>query len=219
MTVATQLVPGERIEGDWIDRPLPANLKLASSAFLESTFSFLAFSSEREIGFTLEEGAGVYGNASFIVGPRGCITVGAYACLNACYVFCDDQITIGAHCLIGWGAVLSDCWPAATMPRHIRRQALRTAAAHPARYLASPLAPRSVILEDNVWVGFEAVVLPGVRLGRGCIVGSRTVVAENIPPYAVVAGDPPRIVRWLEPDDTTEARENALRVHFAGESR
>jgi acetyltransferase-like isoleucine patch superfamily enzyme len=56
-----------------------------------------------------------------------------------------------------------------------------------------------VIIEDNAWVGFGAVILPGVTLGTGCVVGCKTIVAEDVPPYAIVAGDPPRIIRYLEP--------------------
>nr|MBA4158314.1 hypothetical protein [Gemmatimonadota bacterium] len=53
-------------------------------------------------------------------------------------------------------------------------------------------------------------VLPGVTLGQGCIVGSKTVVAADVPPYAIVVGDPARVVRILDPDDTEEARRQAF---------
>ncbi len=51
-----------------------------------------------------------------------------------------------------------------------------------------------VIIEDDVWIGFNAVVLKGVRLGRGCVVGSASVVTKNVDPYSVVAGNPARKV-------------------------
>jgi acetyltransferase-like isoleucine patch superfamily enzyme len=57
------------------------------------------------------------------------------------------------------------------------------------------------------------VILAGVRLGHGCVVGCKSVVAENVPPYAVVAGDPARILRHLHPDDTADARAHALRSY------
>lgn len=64
---------------------------------------------------------------------------------------------------------------------------------------------------DNVWVGFDSVITGGAEIGRGAIIGCKTLVAENIPPYAVVVGNPCRILRFLEPDDTEEARLAALR--------
>jgi acetyltransferase-like isoleucine patch superfamily enzyme len=57
------------------------------------------------------------------------------------------------------------------------------------------------------------VILPGVTLGRGCIVGSRTIVADDVAPYAVVVGDPARVVRYLDADDTPEARQAILLQH------
>ena len=86
-----------------------------------------------------------------------------------------------------------------------------TLASDPNRMMPPLEPPLPVVLEDNVWVGFDSVVLPGVRLGRGCIIGSKTVISEAVEPYAVVVGSPPRVVRYLEPDDTEESRQMALR--------
>jgi acetyltransferase-like isoleucine patch superfamily enzyme len=73
------------------------------------------------------------------------------------------------------------------------------------------IAPRAVVIEENVWIGFEAVVLPGITIGRGAVIGCKTVVTENVPPYAVVAGNPARIIRFIEPTDTEEAKEKAFK--------
>ena len=88
---------------------------------------------------------------------------------------------------------------------------LRAAAADPGRHPGTVEMPRPVTLEDNVWLGFDSVVLPGVTLGRGAIVGCKTIVTGDVAPYEVVVGDPMRVVRRLEPDDTQEQRERALR--------
>lgn len=209
-------VPGQPIENDWFDRPLPPNILLRPDAYLESAFSFSAFASREESGLILGEAAGVYDYATFIVGPAGRIEIGPYSCLNASYLICDAEISIGAHCLVGWGAVLTDTWPGPQTPPQARRAAIQAAARHPDRVLPPAAAPRRIVIEDNVWVGFDAVVLPGVRLGRGCIVGCRTPIGQDVPPYAVVAGNPPRLLRSLAPDDTPEARLRALRDHSRG---
>jgi len=57
---------------------------------------------------------------------------------------------------------------------------------------------RPVRIERNVWIGFDSCVLPGVTIGQGSVVGARSVVAEDVPPYAVVAGNPARVIRLLE---------------------
>lgn len=48
---------------------------------------------------------------------------------------------------------------------------------------------------NDVWIGREAVIMPGVTIGDGAIVGARAVVAGSVPAYAVVAGNPARVVR------------------------
>jgi maltose O-acetyltransferase len=55
--------------------------------------------------------------------------------------------------------------------------------------------PQSVCIEDDVWIGARAVLLPGVTIGRGSIVGAGAVVARTVEPYCVVAGNPARVVR------------------------
>ncbi len=55
-----------------------------------------------------------------------------------------------------------------------------------------------VIIDDDVWVGARAIILRGVRIGRGSIVGSGAVVTKSVPPYAIVGGNPARVLgfRW-----------------------
>jgi acetyltransferase-like isoleucine patch superfamily enzyme len=51
---------------------------------------------------------------------------------------------------------------------------------------------RPVTVEDYTWIGTRATILPGVTLGRGCVVAAGAVVARNVPPFAIVAGVPAR---------------------------
>jgi maltose O-acetyltransferase len=57
---------------------------------------------------------------------------------------------------------------------------------------------RDVIIEDDVWVGTRAVILRGVTIGRGSIVAAGSVVTKSVPPYAIVAGCPAKVIkcRW-----------------------
>jgi maltose O-acetyltransferase len=59
--------------------------------------------------------------------------------------------------------------------------------------------PRPVVLEDDVWVGAKATILPGVTVGRGSIIGVSSVVVADVPPFTVVVGVPARPVRKLDP--------------------
>lgn len=53
---------------------------------------------------------------------------------------------------------------------------------------------RDVIVDEDVWIGARSLLLRGVHLGRGCIVGAGSVVRHSVPPYAIVAGNPAKIV-------------------------
>jgi maltose O-acetyltransferase len=52
-----------------------------------------------------------------------------------------------------------------------------------------------VIIEDDVWIGTRAMILPGVRIGRSSVIGAGAVVAKDVPPFSIVVGNPARVVR------------------------
>ena len=62
-----------------------------------------------------------------------------------------------------------------------------------------------VVIEDDVWLGTNALVLPGVTVRRGAVVGAGAVVTRDVPPYAIAAGVPARVVRTRLPDDQVAA--------------
>ncbi|NBN79168.1 chloramphenicol acetyltransferase [Microvirga tunisiensis] len=51
----------------------------------------------------------------------------------------------------------------------------------------------------DVWIGRDAMILPGVTIGHGAIIGARAVVGRDVPPYAIVAGNPGRVIRYRFP--------------------
>jgi acetyltransferase-like isoleucine patch superfamily enzyme len=55
-----------------------------------------------------------------------------------------------------------------------------------------PLRHRAVVIEDHVWIGMRAMLLPGVHVGRGAVVAAGAVVTRDVPPLCVVAGMPAR---------------------------
>lgn len=69
---------------------------------------------------------------------------------------------------------------------------------HPAQI---DLEERTVFIDDDAWVGAMSIILPGITVGKGSIIGAGSVVTKDVPPYTIVAGNPARIVRTLEPDE------------------
>ena len=62
------------------------------------------------------------------------------------------------------------------------------------------LQARPIVIEDDVWIGFGASIIGGVRIGRGAIIGAGTMVTKDVPPFTLVVGNPMRVVRQLSED-------------------
>ena len=58
-----------------------------------------------------------------------------------------------------------------------------------------------IILDDDVWIGYRAIILSGVHIGQGAIIAAGAVVTKDVPPYAIVAGVPARIVKYRFSED------------------
>lgn len=61
--------------------------------------------------------------------------------------------------------------------------------------LRQSIKPAAIEIEDDVWLGANVVILPGVKIGQGAIVGAGSVVSRNVLPYTIVAGSPAKIIR------------------------
>jgi acetyltransferase-like isoleucine patch superfamily enzyme len=60
-----------------------------------------------------------------------------------------------------------------------------------------PITASPVTIEDDVWICDYAVILPGVRIGKGSVVGAHSVVKSDVAPGTVVAGQPARLIKKL----------------------
>jgi maltose O-acetyltransferase len=58
------------------------------------------------------------------------------------------------------------------------------------------LPQEKVIIGNDVWIGTRVIILPGVRIGNGVIIGAGSIVTKDVPDYAIVAGNPARIIRF-----------------------
>lgn len=63
---------------------------------------------------------------------------------------------------------------------------------------------QSIEVGNDVWIGREAVIMPGVKIGDGAAIGTRSVVTHNVPPYTIVGGAPARFIKKRFDDDTIE---------------
>ncbi|MBK0099651.1 Vat family streptogramin A O-acetyltransferase [Erwinia sp. S63] len=58
------------------------------------------------------------------------------------------------------------------------------------------------VIGNDVWIGFDALIMPGVKIGNGAIISSRSVVTSDVPAYTIVGGNPAKIIKKRFPDET-----------------
>lgn len=59
---------------------------------------------------------------------------------------------------------------------------------------------KDVIIDENVWIGADVTILPGVHIGEGAIVGAAAVVTKDVPPYSIVGGNPAKVLKYRNID-------------------
>ncbi len=110
------------------------------------------------------------------------LTIGADCSINyGVSIGCTELIRIGERCRLGPYVMIVD------------------SAFHELLDRAKRPASQPVVIEDDVWIGAKASIMPGVTIGRGSVVGTAAVVTKDVPPFSVVAGVPARIVKTLDP--------------------
>lgn len=108
------------------------------------------------------------------IGPRSHIT-------------CMNHVEIGNDVLTGPSVLITD-----NAHGEAVRELLDTAPNYRPLYSKGP-----VVIEDNVWIGEKASIMPGVHIGKGAIIAANSVVTHDVPAYAVVAGIPAKVIKQL----------------------
>ena len=131
---------------------------------------------------------GAIGQNSIIWPPFYCsygknTYLGDHVFLNyMCTILDNNEVRIGNHVMIG---------PAVQI----------YTAAHdlqPESRIQGWEVAKPIVIEDNVWIGGGAILLPGVTIGRNAVVGAGTVVPRSVPANTVVVGNPARVIREIE---------------------
>lgn len=141
-----------------------------------------------ERGALLQQLLGGMGQNLIIEPPFYCvyghnIYMGDYVYLNVlCTILDCNEVHIGSHVMIGPAVQIYTA--AHELQAEPRIQGWEVA--------------KSIVIEDNVWLGGSAILLPGVRIGRNAVVGAGAVVTRNVPANTIVAGNPARVIREIE---------------------
>ncbi|HTJ58583.1 MAG TPA: acyltransferase [Devosiaceae bacterium] len=115
--------------------------------------------------------------------PNSTISIGDRTFLNdGVVITASKSISIGRHCLIGDGVAMFD-----TNYHEIEQ--------------GSEVITAPIKIGNNVWIGREALLMPGVEIGDHSVIGARSVVTKSIPARVVAAGIPAKPIRSITADD------------------
>lgn len=108
------------------------------------------------------------------------------------------RVEIGCHCIaIGRGTALADNVLLMIDQDHDFSLVAQSATSILHGYTERKTRRRgSIVIQNDVWVGSGATIMPGVTLHNGCIVAAKSVVTKDVPPYAIVGGNPAQVLRY-----------------------
>lgn len=134
----------------------------------------------RRGGATVDSSA-FFSDARQVSGQLSNLSVGANSFVGRAELSVHAPLTIGSNVCINDGARI-------------------LTASHDVYSPDWPTIARPIVIDDYVWIAVDAIILPGVTLGRGAVVGAGAVVSKNVPASCVVVGNPSHILQSRRPE-------------------
>lgn len=182
------LLPGGNIEGDWHNFPIPTNIVVGENCMIDSSSCFKKFFSRLPIGLKVGNNVTIQ-STSLSIESEAYLEIGEGSYLSAACIAAYKSIIIGKYVFIAGGATIvdTDFHPLDPGNRLLDTIANSTIG-DKTRRPHFQMAP--VIIEDDVWIGFNATILKGVTVGQGSVIQPGAVVSKNVPPRSIVTGNP-----------------------------
>ena len=129
----------------------------------------------------------------FALGETARVEIGDYCYFTSVILLCEQEICIGNYVVLGWNTTIADTdfhpiAPAERIADAIACSPLGKGRTRP------PMTRQPVIIEDDVWVGPNATILKGVRIGEGSWIEAGALVTRNVPPRSRVMGNPAQVI-------------------------
>jgi acetyltransferase-like isoleucine patch superfamily enzyme len=182
------IVAGAAITGDWYPGTVPTNIVVGRESVIDSTYSFKHFFSRVEPGFVVGDRVTIW-RAAVSVEEHGVVEIGDDCYLANASLVCESRITVGRRVMISGGTTIadSDFHPVAPAARIADSVALSPLGERSGR---PPVTSKPVVIEDDVWIGFNATILKGVTVGREAVIAPGAVVLHDVAPGDTVLGNP-----------------------------
>ncbi len=178
--------------GRWLDGQVSPNVALGEGTILSGDHCFHRFRSRKTDALRIGRHCSMEG-VHFALGEEARLEIGDYCVFSNALLLCELEIRIGNYVMMGWNSTIADS------DFHPISPALRIADSIACSPLAEgkprpPIAMRPVIIEDDVWIGANATILKGVRIGAGSFIEPGALVTRDVPPRSRVIGNPAQVV-------------------------
>jgi maltose O-acetyltransferase len=170
----------------------PANIVVGKNTRVDSSACFKYFRAKGPVGLRTGENVTLW-RTSIAPEENGTIEIGDESWIANASLACSARIAIGKRVFIAGGVTIVD---SDFHPLDPAGRVVDTIAVSPAgdRSRRPAIDTRPVVIEDDVWIGHNATILKGVRIGSGAVVAPCAVVCDSVPPGATVSGNPARVV-------------------------
>ena len=179
-------------QASWSHGALADNVRAGLGTTISGDVAFKRFRSRRMPALVIGANCTMDG-VQFAVGDDGVVEIGDYCYFTNAVLLCELALHIGNYVVIGWNTTIADS------DFHPIAPALRIAdaiACSPAGQGRSrPQIPqRAVVIEDDVWIGPNATILKGVRIGAGSVIEPGALVTRDVPARSRVGGNPAEVI-------------------------
>jgi acetyltransferase-like isoleucine patch superfamily enzyme len=184
-------------EPHWTGGTLPANVRLGPGTVITGDRwtddqVFRKFRSRLDPALIIGAECRMDG-VLFNVGEQGRVTIGDHCRFEEVFLICEQEIQIGNRAIIGWRVTVvdSDFHPIAPAERLVDVVACSPLNGGKPRPV---ITCQPVVIEDDVWIGPNATILKGTRIGAGAFVEPGAVVVRDVPSRARVMGNPAQVI-------------------------
>jgi acetyltransferase-like isoleucine patch superfamily enzyme len=178
--------------GYWTDGELPANVHAGVNTVITGDYAFRRFFSGHSPGLVIGDHCTMDG-VHFALGKEARAEIGDYCYFTNAVLLCELELRIGSYVVIGWNATIADTDFHPIDP--VERIADAIAVSPLGKEYARPLIRKeAVTIEDGVWIGPNATILKGVRIGAGAFIEAGSLVTKDVPPRARILGNPAQII-------------------------
>ena len=170
----------------------PANVCLGPNTLITGDLSFKRFLNCEPDALVIGANCTMDG-VHFALGEKGRVQIGDYCYFTNAVLLCELEMRIGNYVVIGWNATIADTdfhplEPAERIADAIACSPLGKGRPRP------EIPKRPVTIEDDVWIGPNATILKGVRIGTGAFIEAGSLVTRDVPAGARIMGNPAQVI-------------------------